>query len=182
MQKETPYKVSLIYNNANEIDYQLKCFDVYIKENNFFKHINNREEILKLIISIYSELQDIHPFREGNTRTIKIFLNEFAKQFGYRFDFNEMTDSESMLIKFLLKPANESETKIIELFNDAKNILSKYLFEYDPTKVDIFVKRPKDEDLYSKYKDKLYKLKHDSKSKSLNEHDRNIIRNYYKHK
>jgi hypothetical protein len=181
MQKQTKYGISLTYDNASEIKSQLEEFDLYLNKNKYFLDLQNEEEILNTLTSIYAELQDIHPFREGNTRTMKTFLNEYANKFGYCFDFSNMTISESMEIKFLLKSGSETKQKTKELFDEAKELMRKYFYKYDGKPIDIFSKRPIDEDLYKKYKDKFYKL-YESKSKI--EEDiktrRSIIREYQK--
>jgi hypothetical protein len=183
MEKQTKYGVSLTYNNSKEIKFQLDELDTHLKKNKFFLNLTDEEKILSTIVGIYAELQDIHPFREGNTRTCKVYINEYANKFGYCFDFSNMTISDSMEVKFLLKSGSEDEHKTKELFGEAKDILRKYFYKYDGNPIDIFAKRPIDEKIYKKYKDKFYKLTESSNEiKIAIKKRRSNIREYQKQK
>lgn len=68
---------SLIYTNL----------DYYLKEmrDNVYK-INSREKLLQYISYYYGELNMIHPFREGNGRTLRVYM-EFLVDY---LDFNDL--------------------------------------------------------------------------------------------
>ena len=62
-------------------------------------NIHSREELLKFITTLYSDLDVIHPFREGNGRTEREFLRQFidyiCKLNGleeYNLDYNRIED------------------------------------------------------------------------------------------
>ena len=46
----------------------------------------SKEEFVKLGAKHFSSLWQIHPFREGNTRTIALLLAFFTEHYGYYFD------------------------------------------------------------------------------------------------
>lgn len=49
------------------------------------------ERIPRRIAHYYSELNAIHPFREGNGRTIRLFLSLLALQYGWYLDWSKTT-------------------------------------------------------------------------------------------
>ena len=53
----------------------------------------NKENVdifLKDFSLLYANLNILHPFREGNGRTIRVFLNQLAKELGYALDLNKI--------------------------------------------------------------------------------------------
>lgn len=46
----------------------------------------NKEDFLHLFTRMISEIWKVHPFREGNTRTVAAFAYLFLKQYGYGFN------------------------------------------------------------------------------------------------
>lgn len=47
-----------------------------------------RKEFAESAADVMIELNDVHPFREGNGRTQRAFMRELAKEAGYDFDFS----------------------------------------------------------------------------------------------
>lgn len=43
------------------------------------------------------EINALHPFREGNGRTQRIFMNELAKNAGYKMDLN-LIEPQKMIL------------------------------------------------------------------------------------
>ena len=62
---------NLIYNNLKEV---LK------KANKEYKQINNKEELVEFIATLYSNLDVIHPFREGNGRCEREFIRQYIER------------------------------------------------------------------------------------------------------
>ena len=52
--------------------------------------------IPEVVAHFYSELNAIHPFREGNGRTIRLFLLLLAIQCGWFIDWKQMTPEENI--------------------------------------------------------------------------------------
>lgn len=44
----------------------------------------DREQFVDRLTHYYAELNAVHPFREGNGRTVRAFLGQLASQAGYR--------------------------------------------------------------------------------------------------
>lgn len=57
--------------------------DMYLNEelklmNEEIKHVNSKQELAYFLATYYVQLLNIHPFREGNGRSIREFLREFV--------------------------------------------------------------------------------------------------------
>lgn len=55
---------------------------------------NDKEEIADFLSYIMTELNVIHPFREGNGRAIREFIREYAADFGYKLDWSKVKKEE----------------------------------------------------------------------------------------
>ena len=80
-------------------------------------------EIVKHISFFVSRLWQIHPFGEGNTRTIAVFLMKYLKTFGFKVD-NDIFKKHSWYFRNALVRANynnytkgvSANTKYLEMF------------------------------------------------------------------
>lgn len=82
---------SVWYSNWDTIDKDL---------NKIWKKINavdwqslNREDFAKKIAKLFSALWQVHPFREGNTRTTIMMIALFVEHYGYYFDYELISSS-----------------------------------------------------------------------------------------
>lgn len=76
---------------------------IYIQAEEIFKKINlqslesiNYDEFISKIAYYFSEINALHPFREGNGRTQREFIRELALKCGYKIDFSKIS-KEQML-------------------------------------------------------------------------------------
>ncbi len=68
-------------------------------------NISNEEDIITFLAKYYSDLDVIHPFREGNGRTLREFLRQYVLKinevidFGeYELDYDKITDKEGYIM------------------------------------------------------------------------------------
>ena len=75
----------------------------YIEGNigNIFKKIDveyfkklRLDDLIKIISEIMTDLNVLHPFREGNGRATREFIRELLEQLGYKIDFFEIDYNE----------------------------------------------------------------------------------------
>lgn len=57
---------------------------------------NNKEELAKRLAYYLSEINVIHPFREGNGRTQRMFIEYLSYNAGYQLDFNKISKDEML--------------------------------------------------------------------------------------
>lgn len=60
------------------------------------QHWKSIEEAADRLAYFKSELNIIHPFREGNGRTIRLFIHAFASDRGFSWKYNEMNKEQYM--------------------------------------------------------------------------------------
>lgn len=84
----------------------------------------NREDFVKRLAYFYEQINFIHPFREGNGRTQRIFWQRVANEAGYRIDWSKAVGEElnkaSLIgrVKNNLEPLEIMFNKIVSEGND----------------------------------------------------------------
>lgn len=73
-------------------DYSNEVFGQLKKEN--FLLDTPAEEIPERLSYYLSEINSIHPFREGNGRAQRVFIEQLAQSVGYHVDFSQVTAEE----------------------------------------------------------------------------------------
>ena len=67
-----------------------------LKTRNFFKGLS-RDEFVDKIVDFYCVTNFLHPFREGNGRTQRLFLTQLIRNAGYDISFADM-DTDLLMI------------------------------------------------------------------------------------
>ena len=103
------------------IESELDRLLLKLKEENFLNDLN-KEDMAKKLAYYMSELNVLHPFREGNGRTIREFIRELAYKNGYILDYSK-TGSEEMLEAMMKSVIDETDLakiiyKCLEIKND----------------------------------------------------------------
>ncbi|CUU90372.1 cell filamentation protein [Campylobacter hyointestinalis subsp. hyointestinalis] len=93
---------------GNELEKYSKIIFDELKSQNYLKNSKDLNHFAKDMANFMMELNALHPFREGNGRTQRIFLNDLAKNAGYKLDLN-LIPKEKMIEASIkasqLKPA-----------------------------------------------------------------------------
>lgn len=89
------------------------CFGRIEKEN-YFKGIS-REKFVEEIVDFYQTTNFLHPFREGNGRTQRIFIAKLIKYNGYDFNFSNI--NPDLLMIATIKAANGVTDDLYKIFN-----------------------------------------------------------------
>lgn len=79
-------------------------------------------ETAKVFTKLIAALWQVHPFREGNTRTVITFATQFAEAHGFRMDKSLLKDSAAYVRDALVKASDGeySEYSYLEkIFEDA---------------------------------------------------------------
>ena len=71
-----------------------------LAEKRFLKNLS-REEFVLEIVDFYERTNELHPFREGNGRTQRVFLAQLAEFAGHRLDFTAVDPDELMIATIL---------------------------------------------------------------------------------
>ncbi len=98
-------KGSFSFANWEFIEQELRKLLNQLKEEDFLKGLN-KEDLSKRLAYYMSELNVLHPFREGNGRTIREFIRELAYKNNYLLNLQNI-DPKDMLnacIKSVVDP------------------------------------------------------------------------------
>ena len=72
----------------------LKCF-AKVKDG-YFENLSF-DEFVKRIAEFYNDVDYIHPFREGNGRTQRIYFTQLIRHYGYDINFADVDTDELMI-------------------------------------------------------------------------------------
>ena len=75
---------SVWYSNCTDIERDLEKAWKKINKVDWSKL--SKDDFAKMIAHLFPALWQVHPFREGNTRTIVMLITFFAEHYGYYFD------------------------------------------------------------------------------------------------
>ena len=92
---------------------EMQFEDLYrkLKKENFLKDITDKAEMSKRLAFYLGELNMIHPFREGNGRTQRIYVEQLCLNNGrFDIDFTEATKEE--MISASVASANDSNDQL----------------------------------------------------------------------
>lgn len=90
------------------------CFD-RLKNQNFFKGLDT-ESFIENITDFYCVTNNLHPFREGNGRTQRVFLSQLSLNAGYEMNFANM-DTDKLMIA-TIHSANGVDTYLKEVLRE----------------------------------------------------------------
>lgn len=85
-----------------------------LERENFFRGLSRGEFITELA-DFYQRTNELHPFREGNGRTQRLFLIQLAQSAGYRLDFSGADPDELMIAT--IYSAQGVEEPLLKLFD-----------------------------------------------------------------
>ena len=95
IRREQISKADTMFYPPNLIDGELDKVFAKIKDNNMLKE-TDKEKIFDNLAYVMAELNIIHPFREGNGRSIREFIRLMAKRLGYDLNWGNV-DSKELL-------------------------------------------------------------------------------------
>lgn len=143
---------SVWYSNDDNIESDLE--KVWDNINSIdWKHLS-RQEFAKNIAHLFSAIWQVHPFREGNTRTVVMLMTFFVEHYGYYFDQDLMSASAGYVRNaFVLASLGEySEYEHLE-----KILLDAICTEPNNVLENMDAEKKKNNEKYEKYYTKEYK-------------------------
>jgi fido (protein-threonine AMPylation protein) len=112
---------SVAYGDCNTLNESLE-YDISIEKEKDYKKMNI-VEVINNITKFSSSIWQVHPFREGNTRTTAVFIEKYLISLGYNID-NKLFKEKSVYYRNALVRSN--------YFNNNLNIKedSSYLIKF----------------------------------------------------
>ena len=84
------------FTSAEDIETQAALIFKRLKNCNYFRGLSH-SEFVNEIVDFYCITNALHPFREGNGRTQRIFITQLIRNAGYDINFADM-DTELLMI------------------------------------------------------------------------------------
>ncbi len=105
------------FARAESIDELMaKCFE-RLKNNNCFQGLGCFDDFVDSIVDFYCVTNMIHPFREGNGRTQRVFLTQLIDINGYSINFADIDTDELMIAT--IQAANGVTDYLKNIFKNA---------------------------------------------------------------
>jgi len=83
------------FTHGNHLPEVAKDLFDALKSENYFKNLD-REEFIKSAASFLNGLNILHPFREGNGRTQRLFMELLAQNAGYPIDLSTVSKTTTI--------------------------------------------------------------------------------------
>ena len=90
------------------------CFE-RLKNQNYFKYLDT-DDLVKKMTDFYCVTNNLHPFREGNGRTQRVFLSQLALNARYEMNFANMDTDELMVAT--IQAANGVDTYLRDVLRE----------------------------------------------------------------
>ena len=94
------------------------CFK-RLQDKNYFKN-QEFDDFVEDIVDFYCTTNMLHPFREGNGRTQRIFISQLIQFNGYSIDFDKIDTDELMMAT--IQAANGIDDNLKRIFKNAITI------------------------------------------------------------
>lgn len=89
-------KKGTIFCDASQIEEIGKLKFERLKKQNYLKELE-KKQFIDEISDLYNELNILHPFREGNGRTLRLFITLLIRNAGFDIDFSKCDPDIIML-------------------------------------------------------------------------------------
>jgi cell filamentation protein len=94
MQKYRPAGYPVVYPPAMYIPQEMDRIFAELKKENDLRGLT-LDDFAARAAFYYGEMDGVHPFREGNSRTLRQFFSDLARQAGYELDWSPAAASEA---------------------------------------------------------------------------------------
>lgn len=120
LRKEMISKGSSSFAHPDFIESQLRKIFAELAEENYLKGLR-RDQLIQRLAYFLSELNALHPFREGNGRAIREFARQLVLNAGYRIDWESIPEPAEIINAFV-DSFNASNDRLESLLDE---IISK---------------------------------------------------------
>lgn len=86
-------KQGSVFNRPETFEATFASIQDYLVQRNHFKNMR-KDDFAKSMAFVYGKLNDAHPFREGNGRSTRYFMERLAEKAGYELDFSKVSKEE----------------------------------------------------------------------------------------
>lgn len=108
-------KTATVFTSPERIDELGEKIFARLKNLNYFTKLPSNEFVIE-ISELYHSLNTLHPFREGNGRTERVFFVQLIRNAGYDIDYSSL-DSDLLMIGSIQAASGVLDT-LVKFFED----------------------------------------------------------------
>ena len=106
-------KADTFFCRAMFIEEEANRIFSHLKKDNFFKDIKDKIEFSEKLGQVFLDINMLHPFREGNGRSQRLFISDLAKENGYDLEWENI--SKEIMIEISRNDNIKETAEIFEI-------------------------------------------------------------------
>ena len=118
---------AVIFCLYSNIEFFANSIFTKLQEDNYFINNTYGEKIAKLV-DLFADINALHPFREGNGRTQREFIEELAKVNGINLDLTKI--GQQTMIHASHQSINGNNSQLLDLFTEFSKPMSSQMQIY----------------------------------------------------
>lgn len=106
-------KPGTLFCRAMFIEEEAKRIFNNLKKDNFLKDIKDKSKFSEKLGQLFLDINMLHPFREGNGRSQRLFIGDLAKENGYYLEWANISKEEIIQIS-----KNDNVKEVAKIFKE----------------------------------------------------------------
>lgn len=106
-------KSNTLFCRAMFIEEEARRIFNNLKKDNFFKDIKDKSEFSEKLGQLFLDINMLHPFREGNGRSQRLFIGDLAIENGYYLEWNNIPKEEMIQMS-----KNDNVKEVAKIFKE----------------------------------------------------------------
>ncbi len=106
-------KPGTLFCRAIFIEEEAKRIFNNLKKDNFLKDIKDKSKFSEKLGQLFLDINMLHPFREGNGRSQRLFIGDLAKENGYYLEWTNISKEEMIQIS-----KNDNVKEVAKIFKE----------------------------------------------------------------
>lgn len=106
-------KPGTLFCRAMFIEEEAKRIFNNLKKDNFLKDIKDKSKFSEKLGQLFLDINILHPFREGNGRSQRLFIGDLAKENGYYLEWANISKEEIIQIS-----KNDNVKEVAKIFKE----------------------------------------------------------------
>ena len=125
-------KPGTLFCRAMFIEEEAKRIFNNLKKDNFLKDIKDKSKFSEKLGQLFLDINMLHPFREGNGRSQRLFIGDLAKENGYYLEWTNIPKEEMIQmskndnVKEVAKIFKENLKEVNQDFKTQNQLVQKY--------------------------------------------------------
>ncbi|MDD7411488.1 Fic/DOC family protein [Fusobacterium gastrosuis] len=137
-------KSDTLFCRAMFIEEEAKRIFNNLKRDNFLRDIKDKSEFSEKLGEVFLDINMLHPFREGNGRSQRLFIGDLAKESGYNLEWSNISKENMIKIS-----KNDNVKEVAKIFKENLKEINQALEKKNPLVEKIQARREnKEQNIY----------------------------------